>query len=119
VQDQKLFMDLLASKASTDSLPGLQISTDKEGHTHEIKSDKLTISDAGGHLSAHSDHQTWGQYLQAKWDNVTNFGSGAEDAVKDAARSTELGDALSKANTSQSVTNQRIDAQVDKVMRNN
>jgi hypothetical protein len=116
IQDQKLFMTLLASKAEGDSVPGLVITADKDGQVHQIKSDKMTISDAGGQLNAHADHQTWGQYFQAKWDSVTNFGSGAADAVKDYARHTDLGDALSRSGKSDSLLNQNIDAKVDRAL---
>lgn len=112
VQDQKLFMDLLASKAEGDNLPGLHIVSDKEGHAHEVKTDKLTVSDAGGHLSAHNDKQTWGQYFEAKWEGLTHLGSSATDAVKDAARKTEVGDALARAGTSDSNANRAIDARI-------
>jgi hypothetical protein len=119
VQDQRLFMDLLASKADGDSLPGLHITSDKDGHAHEIRTDKMTVSDLGGHLSAQANNKTWGQYFQAKWDSVTNFGSAAAEATRDAVRGTELGAALANAGTSKSLTNQRIDAQVARAMGNN
>jgi hypothetical protein len=38
VQDQKIFMDLLGSKAESKGLPGLQIvDSDKDGHTDAVK----------------------------------------------------------------------------------
>jgi hypothetical protein len=112
VQDQKLFMDLLASKAETDVIPGLAITADKDGTVHQIKTNKLTISDAGGHLTAEANNPSWGQYLQAKWDGVTTAGSNVLESVKAAASSTDLGDALRKSGTSDSLVNQGINARI-------
>jgi hypothetical protein len=73
VSNQQAFMDRLANVAQNDNLPGLQISYDNDHHAHQIKTDRLTVSDTDGHLTAHANH----------WkDSIASGASAAANAVE-------------------------------------
>lgn len=119
VQDQKIFMDLLGSKAERASLPGLQIvDGDKDGHTDAVKvtagKNKMTVGLADGKLSVTDDSPTIGKTIGNAYDYVTGkLGAGVQ-AAKDVVNSAAPVENINRANTSDSELNRRWDNQVKK-----
>ena len=106
VQNQQLFMDRLASLAQNDKLPGLQITSDTDGHAHQIKTDKMTVSDAGGQLSAHANH-----WKDAIWSGLSDtFSSANKPPVPVAKGSFE--DCWNTKGTTDSCANRGIEARL-------
>jgi len=117
VQDQKLFMDLLASKSQSASLPGLEIGKAGE-HVDSLKvtegKHKLTLAfdhQHGNQLTITDDSPTLMKSLSSAADNVgKKFDAGVQWA-KDAIDSTHPGEDIKRANTSDSNLNRRWQAQ--------
>lgn len=109
IKDQQLFMDLLASKAQRDNLPGLVITADKQEHVHQIKTPKMTITDEGGHLTAKAN--SWTDALSSK---LTQAKDGVIDflTTKTPPAKGSFEDCWNTKLTSDSCTNRRIDSAV-------
>jgi hypothetical protein len=115
VQDQKLFMTLLADKAKDDhGLGHVQITDGTDGSPQSIKTDKLVVTRENGpdgeHLIAHGFDirsrikEAWNgaeQRLEAKLQPLT-------DSVH------EFQEAWRNSGTDKSLINQGIDRQVEK-----
>ncbi len=119
VQDQKLFMDLLGSKAEAKGLPGLQIvDSDKDGHTDAVKvtagKNKMTVGLADGKLSVTDDSPTIGKSIGNAYDYVTGKLSAGVQAAKDAVNSAAPVENINRANTTDSDQNRRWDNQIKK-----
>lgn len=112
VQDQQIFMDRLAMAAQNDKLPGLQVSFDQDSHAHQIKTDKLTISDAGGHLSAHANH--WKDAISSgasdTWARAVDLVTPEPKHVADGS----FADCWVTKGTTESCANRAIDNQLKK-----
>lgn len=117
VQDQKLFMDLLASRSQTASLPGLEIG--KAGdHVDSLKvtegKHKLTLAfdhEHGNKLTITDDSPTLMKSLSNAADSVgKKFDSGVQWA-KDAVNGSAPFEDIKRANTSDSDMNRRWQAQ--------
>lgn len=116
VQDQKLFMDLLGSKAQTAGLPGLElIDSNKDGHTDAVKvaagKNKMTVGLADGKLTVTDDSPTIGKAIGNAYDYVTGKVSAGVQAAKDAVNSSSPVEQLNRANTNDSELNRRWQAQ--------
>lgn len=116
VQDQKIFMDLLGSKAEAKGLPGLQIvDFDKDGHTDAVKvtggKNKMTIGLADGKLTVSDDSPTIGKAIGNAYDYVAGKVNAGVQAAKDAVNSSSPVEQINRANTSDSELNRRWQAQ--------
>jgi hypothetical protein len=115
VEDQKLFMTLLASKASEDhGLGHVQITDGKDGSPLAVKTDKLVVTRETGpdgeHLVAHGiDIRS---RIGEAWNGATARLATTFKPITDSAH--EVGDALRNAGTSKSLVNQGIDRPVEK-----
>ena len=127
VQDQKLFMDLLGSRAERASLPGLQIvdsGTDgkpgskPDGHTDAVKvtggKDKMTVSLADGKLSVTDDSPTVAKSIGNAYDYVAGKLSAGVQAAKEVVNGAAPIENINRANTTDSDQNRRWDNQVKK-----
>jgi len=119
VQDQKIFMDLLGSKAEAKGLPGLQIvDFDKDGHTDAVKvtagKNKMTVGLADGKLSVTDDSPTIGKSIGNAYDYVAGKVSAGVQAAKDAVNSSSPVENINRANTTDSDQNRRWDNQIKK-----
>ncbi len=117
VQDQKIFMDLLGSKAESKGLPGLQIvDSDKDGHTDAVKvtagKNKMTVGLADGKLTVTDDSPTLGKTIGGVIDSISDKLSAGKKAVGDAVDSSDLGRAIKDAGTPRSLQNQGWDNQI-------
>ncbi|GEM_PF-808795 len=112
-EDQKLFMDLLATRGQSASLPGLEI-TQKDGHVDALKitagKNKMTLSfdhANGDRLTVKDDSPTFMKSLS----NAADYASQKLDAgvkiVKDAVNSSAPVENINRANTSDSDMNRR------------
>lgn len=119
VQDQKLFMDLLGSKAQTAGLPGLElVDSNKDGHTDAVKvaagKNKMTVGLADGKLSVTDDSPSIGKSIGNAIDYVSGKLSAGAQTVKDVVNDSSPVKQINNANTDQSELNKRWDAQVKK-----
>ena len=119
VQDQKIFMDLLGSKAEGASLPGLQIvDGDKDGHTDAVKvtagKNKMTIGLADGKLTVTDDSPSLRKTVGNAVDFVTGKISDGVQAAKDVVNSSSPAEQIQRANTNDSELNRRWDNQIKK-----
>lgn len=116
VQDQKIFMDLLGSKAEAKGLPGLQIvDFDKDGRTDAVKvtggKNKMTVGLADGKLTVTDDSPTIGKAIGNAYDYVTGKVSAGVQAAKDAVNGSSPVEQINRANTNDSELNRRWQAQ--------
>lgn len=117
VQDQKLFMDLLGSKAESKGLPGLQIvDGDKDGHTDAVKvtagKNQMSIDLKGGNLSVTDNSPTLRKTISGLIDKAAEGLSDAAMTVRNASGITDVKDSLSRAGTSDSDRNRAVDSHV-------
>lgn len=117
VQDQKLFMDLLASKSQSALLPGLEIG--KAGdHVDSLKvtegKHKLTLAfdhEHGNKLTITDDSPTLLKSLSNAADNAGKKWDAGVQWAKDAVNSTAPAENIKRANTPDSDLNRRWQAQ--------
>ncbi|CAN5374236.1 hypothetical protein BH11CYA1_BH11CYA1_42620 [soil metagenome] len=119
VEDQKLFMDLLGNKAMSAGLPGLEIvDADKNGHTDAVKvtlgNHKMTVSLTGDKMSVSDDSPTLVKTLGKAADYVEERLNAGVKVVKDAVNSSAPAEDISRANKSNSNSNQLWNDQIRK-----
>ncbi|MBP9090374.1 hypothetical protein KBI23_05040 [bacterium] len=119
VQDQKIFMDLLGSKAESKGLPGLQIvDSDKDGHTDAVKvtagKNQMSIDLKDGNLSVTDNSPTLRKTIGNAFDYVGDKLSVGMQAAKDAVNSAAPVENINRANTTDSDQNRRWDSQLKK-----
>jgi hypothetical protein len=115
VEDQKLFMTLLADRAKDDyGLGHVQITDGKDGSPQSIKTDKLVVTRETGpdgeHLVAH------GVDLRSRISEALHGATQRLEAELQPLTDSyhEIKDALRNAGTDRSLINQGIDRQVEK-----
>ncbi|MFA6210380.1 MAG: hypothetical protein WCT03_01985 [Candidatus Obscuribacterales bacterium] len=119
VQDQKLFMDLLGSKAQTAGLPGLElIDSNKDGHTDAVKvaagKNKMTVGLADGKLSVTDDSPTFAKSVGKAVDYVGDLFSSGAKAAKDAIDKSAPAEDISRALTTDSNLNRYLNDKIKK-----
>lgn len=119
VQDQKLFMDLLGSKAESKGLPGLQIvDSDKDGHTDAVKvtagKNQMSIDLKDGNLSVTDNSPTLRKTISGFIDRTADALSDAAMSVRNASGISDVQDSLGRAGTADSDRNRAINAHVKK-----
>lgn len=113
-EGQNTFMTLLADrmKASQGTLPDLQIiDVDKDGSAESISAKGLTIHKDGQKLAVETSSISTriSEKISQGWQSVKDsLSSGAQGAVE----STQVGDALKRANTNDSELNRRWQRQM-------
>ncbi|HIA54338.1 MAG TPA: hypothetical protein EYN91_19995 [Candidatus Melainabacteria bacterium] len=109
-EGQHTFMATLADrmKGSQLSLPDLQIvDLDKDGSPEKISAKGLTIQKDGQKLSVETSSITTriSEKISSGWQSV-------KDTLSDAVGTTKVGDALNRANTTDSELNRRWERQM-------
>lgn len=107
--DQHIFTDALKRHCTAkDNLPACTI--DDKG-IHFDGPHKMTMTQNDGKLGMKDDAPSVGTQIGNAWDSLTKKVS---DAVHGAGSGTAIGDALNRANTSDSELNRRWDNQIKK-----
>ncbi len=117
VQDQKIFMSLLGSKAEAKGLPGLQIiDLDKDGQAEAVKvnggNNKMTVALKEGKLTVTDDSPSLGKTIGGVFDSISDKLSAGKKAVTDAVNSSAPVENINRANTTDSDQNRRWDNQI-------
>ncbi len=119
-QDQRLFMDLLASRGQSASLPGLEI-IQKDGHVDAVKvtggKNQMTVGfdhANGGRITVKDDSPSFMKSVSNALDKASDKLDAGVKWAKDAVNSSAPVEDLNRANTSDSNMNRRWQAQEKK-----